>query len=350
MPYVFNITLNMHCCSCRNEYYLTDLSIAPSQNVLKQTQEPVPMETDETEAVESVNVPEKSGRKILNEMESDTGAADEEDVQNVRRNTRSGKVKADGTEGNGNSVRMNRVRTRSQCSVDNEINESKTPNKVTERKLRTRGRKHSGDSDLASNKEMKKENVSRVRTRSMDVSENDIALGKGKVGESKKFSPVRKMRTRSSKIDSSDDEMFKDDDVDDEDDEEEEEEEVEKGNEDEVESDDDDDDVVETGDNKQGKRRLSAIHESDDEMGVDKIDDGEDNVEVTEMKERSKGDKSSRQDEGKTVIKKQRKAAAGSLLVQLELFAKFKDPKSMYMEPQLRQLYFDVSLFFSLFH
>ena len=51
--------------------------------------------------------------------------------------------------------------------------------------------------------------------------------------------------------------------------------------------------------------------------------------------------KAQKQDETKGAGKK-RKAAKSSLIVQLELFSKFKNPRAVYMEAQLRELYFDL--------
>ena len=41
---------------------------------------------------------------------------------------------------------------------------------------------------------------------------------------------------------------------------------------------------------------------------------------------------------------KRNKAVMGTLLIQLELFSKFKNPKSIHRESELRELYFDVSV------
>jgi hypothetical protein len=305
------------------------------------------METDETGALYSINISKESYRKAKDGNESESDDSSDEDIENVKPNTRNRtrKIKIDGTEDNDNSERIHRVRTRSQCSVDGELNESKE----TSRKLRTRDRKHSDveESDLDSSTSVKRGNLTTIRTRSMGDSESEKKVDKlkDKVDKSKKASPVRRMRTRSSKLDSSDEEMFNDEDDDSDDDEGDEEERM-----NEEEESDGDVEMNEVDDKRKGKKRLSAIHESEDEMEIDEAEN--DNLDVDKHADEGKnkkvgrkGDKSSKQDEGIAVVKKQRKAAAGSLLVQLELFAKFKDPKSMYMEPQLRQLYFDVSCF-----
>ena len=41
---------------------------------------------------------------------------------------------------------------------------------------------------------------------------------------------------------------------------------------------------------------------------------------------------------------KRNKAVMGTLLIQLELFSKFKNPKFIHRESELRELYFDVSV------
>ncbi|XP_053397711.1 small subunit processome component 20 homolog [Mercenaria mercenaria] len=327
----------------KNEYYLTDLSVAPSQNVLRQIQEQVAMETDTEESntlnseksnnvemkEDETQMSQKLRKRKQNENDSDE-SSDDDDVENVRRYTRSrtANIKPDGTEEMKADVEIGRVRTRSQCSVDDESSETKKVSK----KLRTRGRNHSEteESDIDLNVRKKKGDIqSRIQTRSMDDSESEAEKsGKSKL---KKATPVRRMRTRSSQVDTSEEEMSDDDD----------DEEKEEDN-----SDTEGDNVEEENKLKE-KKRLSAIHETNDEMEVvmNEKDMKEIEKDTDKGKEKKGGinkDKSSKHDEGKAVVKKQRKAAASSLLVQLELFAKFKDPKSMFMESQLRQLYFDL--------
>lgn len=81
----------------------------------------------------------------------------------------------------------------------------------------------------------------------------------------------------------------------------------------------------------------SAMEETDNETGLDKEDP---KVKDNRIRKISQKDKS--MTDGVDAVNKRRKAATSSLLAHLELFTKFTDPKSMYMEPRLRQLYFDL--------
>ena len=72
---------------------------------------------------------------------------------------------------------------------------------------------------------------------------------------------------------------------------------------------------------KKGRKRLK---ETGNEAGDDPVNEKEKKTE-----------------EGKGSGKK-RKAAKSSLIVQLELFSKFKNPRAIFIEPQLRELYFDL--------
>ena len=97
---------------------------------------------------------------------------------------------------------------------------------------------------------------------------------------------------------------------------------------------------------KKGKKKskVKEIEQDTDETpspkkgfmkkGKKKLKQNENDLDVTNVKEEN-------QDEIKGA-KKKRKAAKSSLIVQLELFSKFKNPRTAYMEAQLRQLYFDL--------
>lgn len=313
-------------------------------------------ETHETHSMEGEGLresdmtkekPTKLNRKEEIERKSDLDDSDvssNDDNDETRPRTRSRTGKSKNVERNRlakSGVAKSRVRTRSQCSGEDELHNTEEIIKSSDKKSRTQRKGHSeedkSDLDIGSGKTVV---PTRMRTRSMGDTENEIE--KKNKAKSKKVSPVTRVSVKSSQIDSSEEEEIDNDGDDDNDDIDDDD--ISENNE----SDDDLENEKEENVPEQEKR-LSAIYEENDNMEVDiEIDDERKNVEkeivCNNSKKMSKENHTGKEHKSKDVEKKKKKAASSSLLVQLELFAKFKDPKSMYMEPQLRQLYFDVSI------
>ena len=328
----------------RNEYYLADLNLAPSQNVLRKTGDNTieELEVDEDDNVE--NIEESSDTKkhkqkdkviyidndeeVITIDDSEEEETEKKEEETVRRSSRIGTRShnvADDTLGVQQTT-GSRTRTRSQSEVSDA---------ESELDIRTQGAKKQ-NVELKSvndeNKESKssvakKPRITRAKTRSMSESGTDMDTAEDSVAKK----PVTRRRTRhSSKTD--DIEIESDMDT-----------------ENEVGTDADDDEIEIENKIKPKRKRLSAINEVvevNEKSESKKINEkGESTKGKGNDKKAGKGKKENTSKGGDTVeVKKRGKAATSSLVVQLELFAKFTDPLCMYMEPELKQLYLDVSV------
>ena len=328
----------------RNEYYLADLNLAPSQNVLRKTGDNTieELEVDEDDNVE--NIEESSDTKkhkqkdkviyidndeeVITIDDSEEEETEKKEEETVRRSSRIGTRShnvADDTLGVQQTT-GSRTRTRSQSEVSDA---------ESELDIRTQGAKNQNvklKSVNDENKESKssvakKPRITRAKTRSMSESGTDMETAEDSVAKK----PVTRRRTRhSSKTD--DIEIESDMDT-----------------ENEVGTDADDDEIEIENKIKPKRKRLSAINE------VEEVNEKSESKNINEKgestkgkgkdKKAGKGKKENTSKGGDTVeVKKRGKAATSSLVVQLELFAKFTDPLCMYMEPELKQLYLDVSV------
>ncbi|KAH3726396.1 hypothetical protein DPMN_052258, partial [Dreissena polymorpha] len=318
-----------------NEYYLSDMSIAPTQNIMRKLIENLQEETmDCTESTDNIVAePKESENKVANKQGKRlTGQDLKEDsvkeavASNVKRPNTSSSVhnieevveisKDENIDDNddGDTALSSGIKTRSQRAAKAVVG-----NSVEVRSLRTRtGNQRRAENELdlvspisASNSESKKK--------------------EGHVKEDFKQNVSRRIKTRSiAKIDGT----YLDMDVDEEviDLTEDDPEDVEKSN-----SEDNDDtkqenSVTEVVTEAEKYDKLSAIEENEKEIAVE-LGDTE-----TSGKKKAK-DKSNKTDAAE---KRKRKAAASSLVVHLALFAKFTEPLSMYREPELRKLYYEL--------
>ena len=360
----------------RNEYYLADLNLAPSQNVLRKTGDNTieELEVDEDDNVE--NIEESSDTKkhkqkdkvinidndeeVITIDDSDEEETEKKEEETVRRSSRIGTRShnvADDTLGVQQTT-GSRTRTRSQSEVSDA---------ESELDIRTQGAKKQ-NVELKSvndeNKESKssvakKPRITRAKTRSMSESGTDMDTAEESVAKK----PVTRRRTRHSSktddieiesdMDTAEDSVAKKpvtrrrtrhssktDDI---------EFESDMDTENEVGTDADDDEIEIENKIKPKRKRLSAINE------VEEVNEKSESKKINEKgestkgkgkdKKAGKGKKENTSKGGDTVeVKKRGKAATSSLVVQLELFAKFTDPLCMYMEPELKQLYLDVSV------
>ena len=328
----------------RNEYYLADLNLAPSQNVLRKTGDNTieELEVDEDDNVE--NIEESSDTKkhkqkdkviyidndeeVITIDDSEEEETEKKEEETVRRSSRIGTRShnvADDTLGVQQTT-GSRTRTRSQSEVSDA--ESELDIRTRDAKKQNVELKSVNDENKESKSSVaKKPRITRAKTRSMSESGTDMDTAEESVAKK----PVTRRRTRhSSKTD--DIEIESDMDT-----------------ENEVGTDADDDEIEIENKIKPKRKRLSAINE------VEEVNEKSESKKINEKgestkgkgkdKKAGKGKKENTSKGGDTVeVKKRGKAATSSLVVQLELFAKFTDPLCMYMEPELKQLYLDVSV------
>ncbi|KAL4233743.1 hypothetical protein ACF0H5_008423 [Mactra antiquata] len=244
----------------KNEYYVTDLNAAPSQNVCRSKRNEVAMETDDVIVKEST---------VNDDNDDDDDTSDDSDDENDEPIT---------------------MRTRNQSRLHELEERGKSDQSSNNKRKKTKSKLDREEPDR---------NVKRIRTRSM-----------GEEHDTDKDRSPKKMRTRSSK-------------------------EVNDDSDDANDEDDDDDNTLDDDSKIQnkGKKRLDS-----EKMDVDR-DNG---VNISDQPLDGKIDKAGNKKDSVTAVKKRTKDATATLTVKLELFAKFKDPLTMYMEPQLRQLYFDL--------
>ncbi|WAR09427.1 UTP20-like protein [Mya arenaria] len=237
------------------------------------------------------------------------------------------------------SVVTHRVRTRSMTSVDgnSEMEDYSTPRKSSNRS-RTRGDTSNNEKDTPTEGSTSKR-VHRVGNRHMtSQSESEMETDSS---PSMRNLRSKRMTTKSSNAtdpegDTSDSGLDEDTDM--------------------------SDAEVTTEENVKNpkSKRLSAIKEYEDvndsvsSNSVEGVTDEKNNkletVKTNTESPKKSGvtqglGKNAREGEGKgevTESKKRGKAATSSLVVQLQLFSKFKDPHSVYREPELRKLYFDL--------
>ena len=328
----------------RNEYYLADLNLAPSQNVLRKTGDNTieELEVDEDDNVE--NIEESSDTKkhkqkdkviyidndeeVITIDDSEEEETEKKEEETVRRSSRIGTRShnvADDTLGVQQTT-GSRTRTRSQSEVSDA--ESELDIRTRDAKKQNVELKSVNDENKESKSSVaKKPRITRAKTRSMSESGTDMDTAEESVAKK----PVTRRRTRHSS--KTDDIEFESD----------------MDTENEVGTDADDDEIEIENKIKPKRKRLSAINE------VEEVNEKSESKKINEKgestkgkgkdKKAGKGKKENTSKGGDTVeVKKRGKAATSSLVVQLELFAKFTDPLCMYMEPELKQLYLDVSV------
>lgn len=271
--------------SFRNEYYRADLSVAPTQNLLKAEAGPDANDS----SVEEMETEE-------NEVSS--GETDNMVEEKPKYNLRSHDTHKTEYQNEGDDSKPKRMRTRSQSSAASEfedldmVQSQKEVKKVrTRKKVKVKAIAHDSDDKISVDED---KIVGRKRTRSQcsnsDLEELDFSVVKKTHKKS-----LGKGHTKSQPVI------------------------PEEGDLNSI-------DIMETspkkGPTKEGKKKLK---QNDKDMEEKEILSG------TEKKT----------DENKGSGKK-RKAAKSSLIVQLELFSKFKNPRAVCMEPQLRELYFDL--------
>jgi len=314
--------------SFRNEYYLTDLNVAPSQNVLRKsrpvTGEQIVIDEDEKDA-KKVTSPAVSRKRTRQTSES---VVDNEtdSVKKPRTRRSSGQTLGGGaTSVTGKSPVASRTRRASHSS------ETDGPPASGVSRVRTRSQCSSGDVS-----EVSREATAGVTTRTRA----------GAAGRLAGTSVVQRVRTRSmcsqggdmevdeasgTAVETTGQEGKGEDDI-------------------EAESDMSDDETDDAG-----KHRLSAIEETAETS--DKEQKGDKSSKKDKVKRKSSDSKKGLGKDVRTVShdddtvaggdgrqdKQRRKAAAGSLVVKLQLLAQFKDPYSVYREPELAKLYHDVS-------
>ncbi|XP_052810287.1 small subunit processome component 20 homolog [Mya arenaria] len=364
----------------KNEYYLSDLSSAPSQNVLRKDKHTAKhnLSDRELDSEERMDVQEGKSRKRTRTAKNgnegnkkprtqkvsenvDTNL-DVEKVIHTRIRTRSQcdsstdinneLVNITNEDNESESARTNasdspekqsvvthRVRTRSMTSVDgnSEMEDYSTPRKSSNRS-RTRGDTSNNEKDTPTEGSTSKR-VHRVGNRHMtSQSESEMETDSS---PSMRNLRSKRMTTKSSNAtdpegDTSDSGLDEDTDM--------------------------SDAEVTTEENVKNpkSKRLSAIKEYEDvndsvsSNSVEGVTDEKNNkletVKTNTESPKKSGvtqglGKNAREGEGKgevTESKKRGKAATSSLVVQLQLFSKFKDPHSVYREPELRKLYFDL--------
>lgn len=316
----------------RNEYYLADLSVAPTQNIKRKDGHRIEEEMDTTDDIpNSDDAVSKTNKQKDSEATENTGPevadTDTSDYSKSRRSVRIAKRKVGviDTGASGGERRSERVRTRSQCSVQESDLEEEGSKSRTQIKNQSdddekeeikhpvkKQRRSKVSSFSEESVTVTKTEISRVRTRSMcSVSETETDMEE----EAKDVS--KRQTRRSAKLESS---------------------------------------STDTGSSEKSLKKGNDGLQSNDEsefrsLDLSAISEEEEKETETDVVEKDKGLKqpgvriNKKKDKGGEV-KKRRKAATSSLIVQLELFAKFKDPLCMYMEADLRKLYLDVSCFF----
>ena len=273
----------------RNEYYLTDLSVAPTQNLVK----------SETATDGSHSLVENMDTE---DTEASRGEKGKPEKKKTKYNLRSRDLETDepGNEMDKPDNEPRRMRTRSQCSNASDFDDlDSSPNQKGVRDLRTgKGVKSEKSENVVDETDVKSAidelpTVTRRRTRSQcsnsDLEELDFSVVKKK---SKKV--LDKVNKNSEPVIPEESDL------------------------------DTNDEIVASpkkGLTKNGKKKSK---QKDKDQDIDESNQKEQKLEET----RGSG--------------KKRKAAKSSLIVQLELFSKFKNPKAVYMEAQLRELYFDL--------
>lgn len=320
----------------RNEYYLADLSVAPTQNIKRKdghrTEEEMDTSDDNPNSEDAMSKTSKQKDSETTEN-TGTGIADTDTGGDwkTRRSVRIAKRKVDviDTGASCGERRSERVRTRGQCSVEEpDLKKEGSKSRTQIKNQSDVGEKEEIKSPVKKQKRSKvssfsegsvtvtKTEISRVRTRSMcSVSETETDM-------EEEARDVSKRQTRSSaNLESS---------------------------------------TTGTGSNEKGLKKGNDGLQSNDEsesrsLDLSAISEEEEKETETDVVEKDKGLKQpgvgiNKKQDKDGEVKKRRKAATSSLIVQLELFAKFKDPLCMYMEADLRKLYLDVSFFSHMFY
>ena len=266
----------------RNEYYFSDMSVAPTQNLLR---------TDVKSDVADTMVEDME----TDDVEVPSGEIEKSEQKQERYSLRSHDTRVDDSDNELDQTENlgKRIRTRSQCSHSSDVDELVSVSKRKASRKTSESETSVSEKTGQSLRERKEKLGSRPRTRSQcsnsDLEEIDYDMSE--ISRDKGTSRLQDLPREPTILE---EEMS--------------------------DSETRDEESPKKKGNKKGKKKMKKNDKT--------VDDYTDDAKGKESKGSGKKDK----------------AAQRSLIVQLELFSKFRNPAALFMEGQLRKVYFDLLL------